>query len=253
MDLGTFIGVLWRRRVLTLLALVLAVGSGVAYAVHTGPSYSYSSTVLLLPPDTARKQAEGHVDYTAGNPLFYLGSLEQARDILVSSMSSNDTQEVLLRQFPGATFTVSGDALSSSPVVVVSTTSKDRTAAGGLVRAVTARVPGVLAGIQTQLRIDAGSRITSDVLVTDTRPAVSHKGQIRRAIMATGGLGLVLLFLIGALDAWLRGRGRREPVAAPTGIGLVREEDEDEDVPALKAAGGGRRTAPEAAVRMKRT
>jgi hypothetical protein len=206
--MGTLLAALWRRRIMTLVAVLLALTAGVGMALRGGPTYSYSATVLLLPPEGARHVSPGQPDYSGGNPLFFLGSLGQSRDILVGAMMTRDFQNEITAKFPGTKFAVTADILHSAPVVVITSSGPVDESASALVAALVERVPATLATLQEGLGINPSSRVTSHLLTSDRTPEISHKDQIRSGIMVIGALSLVFVFLIGAVDALLGGRRR---------------------------------------------
>ncbi|WP_141014141.1 Wzz/FepE/Etk N-terminal domain-containing protein [Nocardioides sambongensis] len=208
--------VLWRRRWFALAAIVLTVAGAVALGLRASPSYSYSSTVLLLPPELSRVQEPDTVDYTKGNPLFYLGSLTQSRDILINGLSARDIQSDLAKAYPTTAFAIEPDILSSTPVVVITATSSSDAEASAAAAQLTAMVPTELAQLQAGLGVEEDAQITSHDVLEDTTPEVSHKGQIRQALVGGAGLALLLMLAIGAIDGLLRARAaRRSNADAP--------------------------------------
>lgn len=202
--MGSLMAALWRRKLLTLLAALLAVGVGYGVAMQGGPTYSYSATTLLLPPGPARAVAPNAVDYTAGNPLFYLGNLGQARDILIGAMTSKDVEEEISDKYPGMTYSVGADVLNSAPVVILNATGPDEEASKALVADLVQQLPSVLASVQEGVGVDAAAQITSYPLTADADPEISHKAQLRSAIVAVGAAAVALAFLIGAIDGLVR-------------------------------------------------
>ncbi|MFT4287059.1 hypothetical protein [Nocardioides sp.] len=211
--MGSLIAALWRRKLLTALAALLAAVAGYVVAMTGGPTYSYSATTVLLPPGPARNVAPDTTDYTLGNPLFFLGNLNQARDILIGAMTSKDVEAAIARKYPGTTYSVDGDVLSSAPVVVLTAIGSDEQISKDLVGDLVARLPVVLADVQQGVGVEADAQITSYQLTAEAEPVVSHKAQLRSAIVAVGASAVVLIFLIGAIDGLLRARQarRRDP------------------------------------------
>ena len=106
-----------RRWVLAVVCLALILLATVAAVQRSGPTYQSHATVLLVPPHIPRSQPTSGPDYTQGNPLFYLGALEQTRDVLIGSLTSRRTQAEVVRRFPGSSYDVAPDLLNSAAVV----------------------------------------------------------------------------------------------------------------------------------------
>ncbi len=262
--MGDITGTLLRRWPLSLLGLVAAAAAAVGMFLSTGPTYSYTSTVVLLPPKVDTAPKPGVVDYTKGNPLLFLSTLTQARDILIASLNTRDSEARLTEMLPDATSEVSKDILDSGPVVVITGESPSDDEARRVVQVITAGIPGTLEDLQSGLGVDDSSAITSHVLTHDTVPTVSHKSQLRGAILAGGAVGLLSALGVLLLDLALtalrsrrdrrRGlRGRRrggdrprvatEPSPHRAGVGDAGQGDQSEDevgrrVPVRQGAGG---------------
>lgn len=200
-----------RRRWLVAVVGCLLVLGAVGWVVRATPAtYTYTSSVILLPPEISRVVDPNEPDYTRSNPLFFLGTLGQARDILVGSLNSNDSAKEVERRYPGVKFTAKPDALSTGPIVVISVEGSSKQTANGALDSLTGGIDERLGQIQDELDIQPKAQISVHVLTRDSQPQVSHKDAIRSGIVVGGGLGLLLLFGIGVLDA-LKGRrsGRR--------------------------------------------
>ena len=130
MDLRDFGSTLARWWYLTLATLLLATFAGVSLYRNTGPSYEADSTVLLLPPEAVLIQArEDERNYAPNNPLLYLSSLTDARDVLVRHLSSKDVTDALEKKAPNATISVEGDVTSGSPLILVKSEAPTETEA----------------------------------------------------------------------------------------------------------------------------
>ena len=216
--MNDLVRLLVRRWRWTAAGLVLAVGAAIGSYALVGPTYSYTTTVLLLPPPVDSSPAPGQVDYTKGNPLFYLGALNQARDILIGTMNSRDAQEQLATDYPGTSNEISQDVLGSSPVVVITGSSGSDEQARQLVRHIAGQLPGTLRQLQSGLGVeDTSALITAHRLTQDSEPAVSHKSQVRSAILAGGGCAVLVLMLVALLDALVSLRGGRHGTARGSG------------------------------------
>lgn len=212
MHLGDIAGALRRRWLLATMGLLVVVLSAGFMMWKSSPTYSYSSTVLLLPPKVEQTTDDPSVpSYTQGNPLFFLGSLSEARDVLIASLTSSELQKSMADRFPSATYTATRDVLNSSPVVVITVEGTSDDDAAGSLAELTGGVARRLQTLQTNLGITRDAQITSHTLTEDTSPAVSHNDQIRRALIVAGGLGVLVVFLIGAVDAVRIARSRPDP------------------------------------------
>jgi len=220
-----------RRWVLALVCLALILAATVAAVQRSGPTYQSHATVLLVPPHISSSQPTSGPDYTQGNPLFYLGALEQTRDVLIGSLTSRRTQAELGSKFPGSTYGVAPDLLNSAAVLELTVGSNSAAETTALLEALTQEAPQSLALVQDGLRVPGNARITSQVLAKDASPTVSHKGQIRLGIEVAAALALLSLFLIAGIDSILRTRRRRHDDAVgddPEGGEMV-EPDEMSD------------------------
>ena len=179
--------------------------------------------------------AQDGADYTRGNPLFYLGSLTQTRDILVGVMTAKDAAEDVAEAFPGVTYSAAPDVLGSAPVVVLTVQGADPVVAGEAVTAITDSVPRHLNEIQGGLQIKKTARITAYTLTRQASPTASHKDRIRAGVMVGGALGLLALFAIGAGDALLLARRRSRPGAPEEAAEGV---EEPEPLPEAEALPG---------------
>lgn len=222
-------GLLRRRWKLSVLTFVLCVLAAAGAGLSASPTYSFSSTVLLLPPKINVKAEPGTVDYTRGNPLFYLGALNQTRDILIGSLSSQAQQADLAQRYPGVVVAAAPDVLGSGPVIVVeaSGTSAEQVAAAAKYRV--RSLPALLSGMQRGLGIAPDAMVTSNLITEDREPTVSHKSQIRMGIGAGGAIAALGLVLIAVIDTLARGRR----TSSERGRGSKRKDRRDrEPVPA---------------------
>lgn len=220
MDLRDFGSTLARWWYLTLATLLLAIGAAVGLYAQTGPTYTASSTVLLLPPKAVLIQAQADkTNYAPNNPLLYLSTLTDARDVLVRHLSSNDVQDALAKQAPGAKVTAAGDATSGSPLIMVKSTGSSNEAALAGMKAVDQMVPGTLKTLQDQMTIGNIQRISSLQVTEDSKAEPSNKTQIEMAAVGFAGVSILGLALIALLDQ-LRNRRRQradavEPAVEP--------------------------------------
>ncbi len=231
MFMSDITGALKRRWVLALVCLGLMVTATGFVMRQSGPTYSYTATGLLLPPSVSRVKPATGPDYTRGNPLFFLDSLNQSRDILIGSLTSSGTQIELRKAFPDVDYKVTPDLLGSGPLVVLTTKSSSDAAAKAAIDALVALAPQRLGEVQSQLGVAQNAQITLHVLSKDSTPAVSHKAEIRKGIEVAAALGLLSVFLIGGVDSILVARERRRRDSAASQEVLPDEVVPDEVVP----------------------
>ncbi len=201
MDLRDFGTTLARWWYLALATLLLAIGAGLGMYKATGPTYTANSTVLLLPPKAVLIQAQADKkNYAPNNPLLYLSSLTDARDVLVRHLSSTDVTDELAKKAPDATLTVTGDLTSGSPLILVKSEGPTEKAALDGMKAVDDMVPGTLKSLQDEMRIADLQRINSLEVTEDTKATPESKKQIMSGAVGFAGVTLLGLATIAVLD-----------------------------------------------------
>ncbi|WP_158607630.1 hypothetical protein [Flexivirga caeni] len=167
-----------------------------------GPNYSASSIVTLIPPDsTVTSQQKSGAQYAPANPLLYLGSLTQARDVLVGALGSSEVSQAVQKAAPSAQFEAAADAVSSAPLIDITVTAKSSTQALAGLKAADAQVPGTLTAVQGNLSVEASSRITSMVISADDKAKPVKKKAIQDAGIGGVGILVVLLIVIAIVDS----------------------------------------------------
>lgn len=208
MDLRDFGTTLARWWYLALATLLLAIGAGIGMYKATGPTYTANSTVLLLPPKAVLVQAqEDKKNYAPNNPLLYLSSLTDARDVLVRHLSSTDVTDELAKKAPDATLSVTGDLTSGSPLILVKSEGPTEKAALDGMKAVDDMVPGTLKSLQDEMKIADLQRINSLEVTEDTKATPESKKQIMSGAVGFAGVTLLGLATIAVLD---QRRNRRQ-------------------------------------------
>lgn len=239
MQLSEFWSALRRRWYLVLVAVLVAAGASVLAVYLVGPTYKAQSAVLMLPPGTTVQQATpGSAD---GNPYLSLGSVSQARDVVVRALTASTTHEELCRTTgsadyqtmlagmcksdPTVTYAATPDFTSSAPMVLITIEADTPRNAIVALQAVSDLVPGTLLRLQEDLNLRPRALITSTPVVMDETPKPAHKAQIRASIAAgAAALGLSLL-AIGLVDGLLLSRRPRSPLEQFEGA-----DPEDDDV-----------------------
>ncbi|MEL4505649.1 hypothetical protein AAEX63_11440 [Luteococcus sp. H138] len=216
MDLRDFGTTLARWWYLALATLLLAIAAGVGLYKAVGPSYTANSSVLLLPPKAVLLEAQQDKrNYAPNNPLLYLASLSDARDVLVRHLSSTDVTKQLEAKAAGATVTVEGDATSGSPLILVESEGATEAEAVAGMKAIDAMVPGTLKTLQDEMKIADLQRITSINVTEDTEPEVDHKNQLLAAAVGFAGVSALGLAAIALLDQRRTRRQRAGATAVP--------------------------------------
>ncbi|MGO4957026.1 hypothetical protein ACTQ49_07100 [Luteococcus sp. Sow4_B9] len=217
MDLRDFTSTLARWWYLSLATLLLAIGAGFGLYKSTGPSYTAESTVLLLPPKAVLLDAQrDKTNYAPDNPLLYLSSLTDARDVLIRNLDGADAAKELDTKAPGADLTVKGDITSGSPLILVTSDAATEEAALKGTKAVNEMVPAILAKMQDDIDIKPLQRINSITVTSDSEATPDNKNQIVMAIAGFGGTLALGLAAIALLDQARTRRQRKDESAAVT-------------------------------------
>lgn len=227
MELRDFVVAMRRRWYLTLAALMACAATGLLMLSTVPPSYSAEATTLLLPPAT---QATAENPNGPDNPLLFLGGLTQTRDVLMRRLRSEQVIDQVAK-VSDATYEVSQDLNSSGPVVVITAeapTSKQAVDAANLIQRV---LPELLTQLQTELGVTKNAQILSFPLTASPDASISHKSQIRLAIVAVAAVGLSSFVLIGLIDGVITGRRRRRRSPRRSGQGRPLRQDETSAVP----------------------
>lgn len=215
------LGVLWRsvrqRWYLVLVLGVLTVSA--TYVVHDriGPTYEATGTILVFPPSQSPGPAG---DTTRGNPYLTLGGVNQARDVLVRTLTSKSVGDEFGEKFPGTSFEVVPDYTNSAPIILFTVEAETSGDAVAALQDLMGRVPVELDALQEGLDLLEQEKVTSMGLTRDERPATTHKAQLRGAILVAAVLIATGLLLIALVDGILAGRRReRRPVDDAPGAG----------------------------------
>lgn len=231
MTVRELLALLLRRRYVVVAGLLATLGLVLGTTAFVQPVYESRATVVLLPG--AASITEG------GNPLLFLGGLNQARDVLVRKMQSDEVLGRLLEEsasdeFTRDDFTVEPDALTSGPSIIVTGRGFVPAAATQARDGVVDLLPRELARLQDEVDAPADTRISSLVLTSDEEPALNSRGTTR-AMVATVVVGVSLtLFSAALIDSILLSR------AGPTGRRSRRgsRQQEREAAAAVEATSG---------------
>jgi hypothetical protein len=204
-----------RRWYLAVATVVLAVAATLLTVGFVGPTYQAEGAVLLVPPGSTLDQRPGAAA-SSGNPYLELAPLNQARDIVIRSVSAKSTyisicqttgdaryesmRRSLCSPHPKISFEVTEDYESTAPVILVTAEAGSAQDAVTTLTTVMDRVPATLSELQGGLNLSARVAITSTPIVTDTLPDVLHKDQIRAAVLVGGGVLALGALVTGLID-----------------------------------------------------
>lgn len=205
MDLSGLMIAIVRRWYLSLAVLGLTIGLCFGVWNAVSPSYETKAYVLIMPP-VSRDMPQ--------NRLLSLGSLSQAKDVLIQELDADEMHQVIADQGLAEKYTVAPDFTSAAPVIVISATSDTFEESRLLADELLSQAGRQMTSLQKELSIQPKDQITSVVL---SRGIPKPVGKARtRALIAAAGLGLgVGVLLIGLLDGYLLRRRARASTATP--------------------------------------
>lgn len=219
MDLGVLFSRLRRRWYVLLIGALVAAGLGATTWSVFPHSYERTASQVLLPgPGTVP------VD---NNPYFYLSGLEQAADVIVLAVGSDNVRTEINRDFPGATFVVSRDPTTSGPVILISVdASNDETTAKVLQRLIDTTALE-LKRLQEDDQVTAANQITVTVVSQDANGVLKRRNQLVATVAVVAFTLLVALLLAAFLDG-----ARRRPEDPPAEDPAETTSDGQRDDPA---------------------
>ncbi|MBD5831672.1 hypothetical protein [Janibacter melonis] len=190
-----------RRWWVVVIGVLFSFAAAYGAYVTTPPTYEATATVLLLPPRVAVEEGD--------NPLLQLGGLNDAVDVLVLELSSQDLRKRVERMQPDASYEVVNEPSTSSPVLLL--TTRDVTSEGALqVRdELLATTPQSLAGLQSKITTSSEEQITSRVVSSDKVAEPVGRDRARSALIAFVGAGVLTLIALSLVDGALRRRTAR--------------------------------------------
>lgn len=208
MQLSTLWRALVRRWYLTVVVLLGTVALTYAAASTTGKEYRTEGAILVFPPsstitDDSNKGAQG-------NPYLLLAGLNQARDIVLRTLTTRTAVTEFGERHPGSKYEAVPDFTTSGPVIVLTVTSATSAEAVSGLQDLTAAVPVNLKELQDGLRLRQDSYITSRLITSDSEGEIVRTKQIRTAVGAAGLGGFLGLLFVGLLDGLLTSRRRRK-------------------------------------------
>lgn len=203
------VGMALRRWYIVFAGLLLTLPLCVLAAQHVAPKYTMKASVVLLVP----QKTVG----LGGNPYLALGGLEGAVDVVATGLSADAIQEKLVRT--GATTgVVARDASTSAPILLITVEAPTKAAAAAGVASLVDEVPPTLAAIQRSAGVEQSQLIRSQLVAASRHAVVSHKPQIRAALVVLFA-GMAMTFMLTALlDSLLVRRRRRRSAVAHEGL-----------------------------------
>ena len=199
MDLRDVLSTVLRRWYLTIPLLILALTGSVGVWQRVGTVYGVTGSMVLIPPPAVvEAQQASQAGYAPRNPLFYLGGLNYARDIIVTSVSSESfADEMYLKH--RAVVTLSAPTNSGAPILEIDVSSPSAQGAVQAKADVLQQVPQRTEALQEGLGIARQDRLTLMTLSGNSTPTADHKKQVEFSVavfvvlLAAGGLGVAVL------------------------------------------------------------
>ncbi|WP_434318695.1 hypothetical protein [Leifsonia sp. P73] len=221
MSLIATLRMLWHRWYITFPGLLLAglCAAGIWYTVP--PSYERSATELLLP---------GKNDYPVGsNPLLYVGGLTSSADVLTRAVSADNVLKEVTKDHPGTDVTVQRDGSTSTPLIVITVTSKTNADARDVLSAMVARTASELSALQESQHIKTTDRITVEPITVATKSTLQQRTRLVLTVAAGAALAALALLIAALTEGLSRKRRRRaDAVEASAADGLADDGPADD-------------------------
>jgi len=193
MDLSETFRIWRRRRLLTVLLLILALVGGVAALIGLPRAYQSDSSVILLPSRSAARQ-------NGGNPyLSFTPSLTLTAEALSQElMGPGVTQDLIARGFPSPyTVALAPDTTTTTgSVLLVTVTGSNKNLVEGTLTAVTGEIGTKL--LQLQGKVTAPNRIRA-LTLSSSPYATLNVSQTARPLVTIAVLELLLALGIPVL------------------------------------------------------
>jgi Chain length determinant protein len=224
MDFASFLQVIARRWKLVAVCLVVTVVCAFSVGLVMKPTYEAQASVLLYSPSgtvgtgsgptppatSASGPAPPATSASSQNPLYDIGDLSVATDVMAQRMADRSVVEQVNSRGAGGTWTVAQNIETRSPLLVV---TSDASTNDESIRT----MKNVLAGIDQQLRVlqnqtptTPSDRVIRTQLVREDPAATAKSGSRVRALVAVLVLGIIGSFSLPfAADALQAARSRR--------------------------------------------
>ncbi len=191
MDLSNSFGVLWRRKGLTSLLLLLTLAGAAGVAVLLPWTYKASVTETLLNSKQSSDALGG------GNPyLAFDSAMVEMANVLTLKLSDSQNTLALQQQGDTASFqaqVLSENAQNEEPFIQISVSGKSKDVVAQTLQGVTASLNNLLTQLQTG--VPEKSRASLDVISADPTPVRSTSAKLK-PLVGVLGVGLVLTFLV---------------------------------------------------------
>lgn len=233
MNLSQTVRSLLRRWYILVVGLLVAVGLAFGVWNRVPPTYTRTSTQILLP-------GEGSIP-TGSNPYLFVGGLAPAADILVRGLSSNDVINEAVEGHPDTKVQVVRDPTTSGPVIVVTVESESDASAEKVLADMDRRTGSLLDSLQAEEKIPERRRISVVPVSLDTEGTVNQKTRM----MFTGAAGIAVVVLTVLVAALVEGVSRhrrakrhakRQAPPSPTASSSPAEQDETSAPPATPSS-----------------
>jgi hypothetical protein len=210
MEFSGTIGVLWRRKLLTLTLLLLTLLGTVGAGLLLPWTYQESATVTLLNSQRSSATLGG------GNPYLSFDSAMVAM-ANVLALKLTDGQNLLALQQKGDTASFQAQVLSQNPeneepFIQVSASGHDAAVVERTLQGAVASLNIQLSGLQAGM--PAAQRASLEIITQDPGPTRSGSAKLK-PLVGFLGVGLVLTFLIPQAVEGVARRRKRPAVTAP--------------------------------------
>ena len=191
MDFSNSLGVLWRRKGLTFLLLLLTLAGAAGVGVLLPWTYKESVTETLLNSQQSSQSLGG------GNPyLSFDAAMVEMANVLTLKLADVQTTNALAQQGDTASYqaqVLSENAQNEEPFIQISVSGKSSANVAQTLQGVTASLSSLLT--QLQANVPVKSRASLYVISEDSAPKRSTSAKLK-PLVAVVGVGLVLTFLI---------------------------------------------------------
>lgn len=203
-----------RRWYVLLLGLLLTAGLCWVVQEYVPATYEAKASQVLMPPSATVGES--------GNPYLYLGGMSQALDVLIRHVSASEVTKPVLAAFPDTQYSVQADRNTSGSILVISASGSTPEGTLGVLEAAMDEIPVALKGMQDELAIAEGLRISVRTVVVDEQASKNDQSQSRLMILAAGAGIFGTILLTSTVDGLLRGRKKaRHTDGEPPGDGRV--------------------------------
>jgi hypothetical protein len=211
MDFSNSLGVLWRRKGLTFLLLLLTLAGAAGVGVLLPWTYKESVTETLLNSQQSSQSLGG------GNPyLSFDAAMVEMANVLTLKLANVQTTNALAQQGDTASYqaqVLSENAQNEEPFIQISVSGKSAANVAQTLQGVTASLSSLLT--QLQANVPVKSRASLDIISEDSAPKRSTSAKLK-PLVGVVGVGLVLTFLIPqAVDGAAVRRRKNRAMTSP--------------------------------------